>query len=117
MIARRMCGHAALRRGVIEREDPVGRPARLERANLLKILAFEKQRGAAGRIEPRARQDGRAMNVRTNAFWRGVNARKIKIHTTDIYFPSRWNRCKKRCANGATSNDAIPINASPENKA
>ena len=117
MIARRMCGHAALRRGVVKREDRVGRPARLERANLLKILAFEKQRGAAGRIEPRARQDGRAMDVRANPLVRRANGDKVEIHTPTVYFPSRWNRCKKRCAKGATSNDAMPMNASPENSA
>ena len=89
MIARRMCGHATVRRSVNEREDRVGRPARLERADLLKILAFEKQRGAAGRIEPRARQDGRSMNVRTNAFVRGVNGGEVETHTRIVYFSPR----------------------------
>src|SRR5207244_11501820 len=41
MITRRMRRHAALRGSVIERKDRVGRAARLERANLLKIFAFK----------------------------------------------------------------------------
>jgi len=33
------------------------------------------------------------------------------------YSLSSWKRCKSRCANGAMITDAIPIKASPENKA
>ena len=42
MIARRMRGHTAPRRRIVERKNGVGRPARLERAIFLKIFALKK---------------------------------------------------------------------------
>ena len=60
--------HATFRSRVIEREDSIGRAARFEGSNLLKIFALKKQGRPARVIQPRIRQDGCAMNVWTNPF-------------------------------------------------
>src|SRR5688572_4202034 len=95
MVARRMGRHAALRGSLVEREDGIRRPAGLERAHLLKIFALEKKRSARSRIETRAGQDRRAMNVRTDAFVRSADCIEIESHYesgagTELFsFPSR----------------------------
>src|SRR4051794_35539663 len=81
-----MRGHAASRRFVIEQQDCVRRPARLECADLLKVFALKKERAAAGRIEARARQHRGAMNVRKDPLVRGANSSKIHRHG---YAPGR----------------------------
>ena len=50
--------------GIAELEDGVHRPPELERADLLKVLALEKHRAAAPRIERLRGHDGRAMSPR-----------------------------------------------------
>src|SRR5437764_1111497 len=75
-----MRSHAAPRRFVVEREDGVGCSARLERADLLEVLAFEKQRRAAGRIEPRTGQNRRAMDMRADAVVGNANSGEIDGH-------------------------------------
>ena len=73
--------HAPPGRRVIECKNCVNRAARLERADLLKIFALKKQRRAARRIQPRARDHRRAMNVRTNAFMCSADGRKVEWHS------------------------------------
>jgi hypothetical protein len=80
MIAGRMRGHAKLCCRIIERKDCVCRPTCFERANLLKIFALKKQRRPARRIQPRARQHRRAMNVRTNPLMRRSDLGELQRH-------------------------------------
>src|SRR5687767_7907983 len=84
MVARRMRRHSALRRSFVEGEDGVGRAAGLERAHLLEIFALKKERSAGSRIETRAGQDRRPMNVRTDAFVRSENGGVIERHLGDL---------------------------------
>lgn len=72
--------HAALRGRFIESKDGIGRAARFEGSHLLKIFAFKEERRTGGRIEARAGQDRRPMDVRTNAFVRGENGGVIERH-------------------------------------
>jgi hypothetical protein len=81
MIARRMRRYAALRPRIVERENSVGRAARLERADLLKIFALKKQRRTARPIQQRARDHRRTMNVRTNAFMCSADGREVEWHS------------------------------------
>ena len=53
VIARRMRDDAAPRLGVAQREHGVGRAARLERADLLQVLALEEELRAGLRVERR----------------------------------------------------------------
>ena len=78
MVPGGMRRYPAARRFVIEREDCVRRTPRLERANLLEVLALEKERAAAGFIQTRAGQHGRPMNMRTNALVRDANGSEIE---------------------------------------
>jgi hypothetical protein len=80
MISRRVRRDAAQRGHVIERKDRVCRAARLERANLLKIFALEKQRRAARIIQSRACQHRRIIDVQANPLMRRADAIKIKKH-------------------------------------
>ena len=75
-----MRSHAPPRRFVVEREDGVDRSARLERADLLEVLALEKERRATRGIEPLARQDRRAMDVRTDAI----------VRDADVMYRAMW---------------------------
>ena len=70
--------HTAFRSRIIERENSVGRAARLERADLLKIFAFKKQRRATRLIQARARQHRRPRDVRPDPFMRRANAIEIE---------------------------------------
>jgi len=83
--------HTALRSRIIQGKNGVGRAARLERANLLKILALKKQRRRARLIQSRARQHRRPMNVRPNPLMRRADAIKIYRH---IYFLTRRSDCE-----------------------
>jgi hypothetical protein len=58
--------HTTAGRCIVERKNGVCRPARFERANLLKILALKEKRGAACFIQARARQHKRAMDIWPN---------------------------------------------------
>ena len=78
MITGRMRCHAALRSRVIEREDGVGRAARLECADLLKIFALEKKRGDTCLIQARTRQHWRPRDVRPDPLMRRANAIEIE---------------------------------------
>ena len=69
--------HAAFRGRIIKRENGIGCAARLERADLLKIFAFEKQRGATRLIQTRTRQHRRPLDVRSDPFMRRANAIKV----------------------------------------
>ena len=69
---------APFRGRVIEYENGVGRSARLERADLLKIFALKKQRRATRLIQARARQHRRPRNVRPDPFMRRANAIEIE---------------------------------------
>jgi hypothetical protein len=72
--------HPAPRRLVIEREDSVRRPARLERTNFLEVLTLEKERRTTGGIEPLAGQNGSAMNVRTDPIVRSADRGEVERH-------------------------------------
>jgi hypothetical protein len=62
--------HAASRSVVIKRKDGISCTSCLEGTDLLKIFALKKQRRPARVIQPRIRQDRRAMNVWANPFMR-----------------------------------------------
>src|SRR5688572_24054654 len=62
MVAGRMGGHTALSGRVVEGKHRVDRPSRLECADLLEVLALEKQIRNRRRIEARARQHRGVMN-------------------------------------------------------
>ena len=81
MISRRMRHHAALRTCVIQHKNGVGRAASLKGADLLKILALEKQFHSARFIEPRTGQDRRAMNVRADPLMRRADTIKVKCQS------------------------------------
>ena len=70
VVARGMRRDAALRSFIIESKNGIRCPACLKGTDLLKILAFKKQRCPARVIQPRIRQDRCAMNVRVNPFVR-----------------------------------------------
>jgi hypothetical protein len=55
--------HTAQCSFIIKRKNGVGCTSCLEGTDLLKIFALKKQGRAARVIQPRIRQDGRAMNV------------------------------------------------------
>ena len=93
-----MRGHATPRSRIVERKHGIGRAARLERADLLKIFTFEKQRRAARRIEPRARQHRRTIDMRTNPLMRGADAIEFEKHNRRSCHDSAvaqlaWARC------------------------
>ena len=75
-----MGGNTALCGDLIEQQDGIGRPARLERTDFLKIFGFEKQRCTGRGIEARAGQYGGAIDVWANARVRFVNFWQIN-HT------------------------------------
>lgn len=77
--------HTALRSRIIKRENGVGRAARLECADLLKIFALKEQRGTTRLIQPRTRQHWRPRDVRPDPFMSRANAIEIKRHS----FPCR----------------------------
>jgi hypothetical protein len=70
MVTGRMRRHAASRGFIIKRKNGISRTACLEGTDLLKIFALKKQGRPARVIQPRIRQDGRAMNVWANPFVR-----------------------------------------------
>jgi hypothetical protein len=70
VVTGRMRCHAASRSFIIKRKNGIGRTARLEGTDLLKILALKKQWRPARVIQPRIRQDRCAMNVSANPFMR-----------------------------------------------
>jgi hypothetical protein len=72
--------YATLCRRVVERKNSVGRAARFERADLLKIFTLKKQRCAARLIQPGTLQHRRTLDVPANSFMRRANAIKIESH-------------------------------------
>src|ERR1043166_4021580 len=89
MIARRMCRYSTSRARFIECKDRICRPARLERADVLKIFALKKQICSGRLIQPLARHHRRAFNERPKPLMRGANAFKIERHTAAL-----WMRAK-----------------------
>jgi len=69
--------HAASRSFVVKRENGIGCASCLEGTDLLKIFALKKQCRPARVIQPRIRQDGRAMNVWANPFVRSADRIKV----------------------------------------
>jgi hypothetical protein len=80
VIAGRVRRHAASRGRVVESKDRVCRATRFECADFLKILAFKKQRCPVCRIQPRACQNRRALDVATNPLMRSKDAIEIYRH-------------------------------------
>jgi hypothetical protein len=62
--------HAASRSFVVKRENGIGRTARFEGTDLLKIFALKEQGRSTRVIQPRIGQHRRAMNVRANPLMR-----------------------------------------------
>jgi hypothetical protein len=77
VVTGRMRCHAASRSFIIKRKNGIGRTARLEGTDLLKIFALKKQGSPARVIQPRIRQDGCAMNVWANPFMRCADRIKV----------------------------------------
>ena len=77
MIPGRMGCHATSRSFVIKRENGISRTARFEGTDLLKIFALKEQGRPARVIQPRIRQDGRAMNVWANPLVRSADRIKV----------------------------------------
>jgi len=75
-----MRSDTATRSRIIERQYGVSRAPCLECANLLKILALEKQRRTARVVQPPACQHRRAMNVRTNPLMRRSDFGEVQRH-------------------------------------
>jgi hypothetical protein len=71
--------HAASRSFVIKRKNGIGRTSRLKGTHLLKIFALKKQGRPACVIQPRIRQDGRAMNVWANPLVRCADRIQIEF--------------------------------------
>src|SRR5947207_3270269 len=96
--------HTPPRCFVIECKNRVRRAARLECTHLLEIFTFEEQRRAAGRIEPVARQNGRAMNVRTNPIVRAADGIEVEHRQQAGRFsvPKRFPTVI-RCSSGSSS--------------
>jgi hypothetical protein len=69
--------HATPRCCLTKRKNGIGRTARLEGTDLLKIFALKKQGRPARVIQPRIRQDGGAMNVWANPFMRCADRIKV----------------------------------------
>jgi hypothetical protein len=72
--------HAVSRGHVVKRKDRVCRATRLEGTDLLKILALKKQRCPTRRIQPRACQHRRALDIGTNPLMCSANGSEIKKH-------------------------------------
>jgi hypothetical protein len=72
--------HPASRRRVVERKDRIGRAARLECTDFLKILAFKKERRPARHIQLRARQHWRTLDAGTNPLMRSANVIQVYRH-------------------------------------
>ena len=70
--------YTVFRGRIIECEHRVRRSARFEGADLLKIFAFEKQRGASRLIQARTRQHRRPRHVRSDPLMRRANAIEIE---------------------------------------
>jgi hypothetical protein len=68
-----MRNHTALGSFVVQRKHRIGRAARLEGANLLEILTFEKNLDARRAIDETATDNRGAMNVRLDARVRVVD--------------------------------------------
>ncbi len=69
----RMRDHAARRRRLVQAQHRVGRAARLERADLLQVLALEERLEPELLIEPPGVQDRRPVDVRCDAARRGAD--------------------------------------------
>jgi hypothetical protein len=79
VVAGRMRCNAALRSFIIKCKNRIGCASGLEGADLLKIFALKKQRRIARVIQPRIRQDGRAMNVWANPLVRCADRIQIEF--------------------------------------
>ena len=104
MVAGRMGRHPAPRGFVIEREDRVRRSTRLERADLLEVLALEKERRPTRGIETLTRQNRRAMDVRTDAIVRDADGGEVEGHgqtSGRVSFPKRLPTVM-RCETGSS---------------
>src|SRR5262245_7106374 len=75
--------HAALCGCTIKCEDGIGRAARFERADLLKIFALEKQLRAARLIQSLTSQHWRPLDVGPNPLMCRANAIKMERHASD----------------------------------
>src|SRR2546421_13036305 len=73
--------HTVLRSRIIKRENGVGRATRLERADLLKILALKKQQRATRLIQARARQHWRPRDIRPDALMRRADRGEVERHS------------------------------------
>jgi hypothetical protein len=69
----------ALRSFIIKRKNSISPTSGLKGADLLKIFALKKQGTPARVIEPRIRQDGRAMNVWANPLVRCADRIQIEF--------------------------------------
>src|SRR3954466_11066916 len=96
---------AALCCFLIERKDGVRRAAGLEGAPLLEVFALEKQRPAAGRIEARAGQHGRAMNMRANSIMGGPDGIESEHRQTPGRFsvPRRLPTVLRSCTGSSSA--------------
>src|SRR6266480_1624497 len=90
VIAGRMRCDTASRGDIVQRKYCVGRAARFERTDLLKIFAFKEQsRGRGTRlVQSLACQHWGAMNVRTNPLMRRADAIEIKRHCSLSQWPT-----------------------------
>jgi hypothetical protein len=64
---------------IIKRKNGIGCTSCFERTNFLKIFALKKQGRPARIIQPRTRQDRRAMNVWADPLVRCADGIKIKF--------------------------------------
>ena len=73
---------------IVQTEYGVRGAASLERAGLLKILAFEEELGAGELIDEARGQDGRSVDVRLDALMRDQHVRKGRnVHPIQL---SNW---------------------------
>ena len=79
VITGRMRCHTVSRSFVIKHKNGIGCTSRFERADFLKIFALKKQGCPALVIQPRTRQDGRAMNVWADPLVRCADGIKIEF--------------------------------------
>ena len=77
MVARGETDHATRSLLVAEGQELVERPANLEGARTLEVLALEKDVAAAPLVERAARDHGRAVNAPLEARRRGANILEI----------------------------------------